>query len=142
MSGCVSEDRQRPVDGVAIHVQMRHRPNLRGAGVEHQQATFLEPAGKLRRGSAGRIDVEKDQVRVGYLRIEPQLVDLADALGQPPGVGMVVGQPVDVIVQGKKSTGGNHARLPHPSAEHLAMPDPLGNQLLRTRRQFTRKSAQ
>src|SRR5581483_9874263 len=42
-------------------------------------------------------------------------------LGQPPGPGVVVGQPVDHLGQGDDAGGGDHPRLAHAAAE----PGPL-----------------
>ena len=52
----------------------------------------------------------------------------ASARGQLPGVGVVLGQPGDVMLQGVQRGGGQHPRLPHAAAQHLAVPHRLGNQ--------------
>ena len=41
------------------------------------------------------------------------------------GVGMVVGQAVDVMLQRVKRRGGDDAGLAHAAAEHFAMPPGL-----------------
>ena len=58
-----------------------------------------------------------------------KLVDPADSGGQSPGVGMIVGQPIDVVIQGVERGGGQHADLPHSPAQNLAMAERLGNQI-------------
>ena len=53
----------------------------------------------------------------------------AAGLGQQPGVRVVVGQPVDVVVEGVQPGGGQDADLAHPAAHPLA-PDPrLGDRV-------------
>ena len=50
----------------------------------------------------------------------------ADRVGQRAGLGVVFGQPVDVVLQRVERPGGDDAGLPHAAAEHLAMPPRAG----------------
>ena len=55
---------------------------------------------------------------------------LADGLGQARGVGVVFGQPIDVVLQRVQGCGGQDAGLPHAAAEQLAVPPGLLHQVL------------
>ena len=61
--------------------------------------------------------VEHHDVRVDTHRVD------AAGLRQQPGVGVVLGEPVDVVVEGVRRPGREDAHLPHPAPEPLA-PDP------------------
>ena len=61
--------------------------------------------------------------------IEPQAVDLPDALGETLGVGVVLGQEVDIVVQGVKGGRGQNAGLPHAAAQHFAVAEGLADQI-------------
>ena len=55
------------------------------------------------------------------------MLDPPDGRGQTLGVGVVLGQTLDVMLQGIEGRGGEDARLTHAAAEHLAMPPGLGD---------------
>ena len=82
------------------------------------QHAALARAGHERRGVVSRND---DDVGVHGLRVQTA------RLGEQPGVRVVVGQPVDVVVEGVQPGGGQDADLPHPAAHPLAAYPRLGD---------------
>ena len=57
---------------------------------------------------------------VGLRGLHADARQAGQTVGQCPGVGMVVGQPVDVVVQGVARRRSQHPHLAQPTAQHLA----------------------
>ena len=57
--------------------------------------------------------------------------ELREPLGQRAGVRVVLGQPVDVMVERVERAGGDDPRLAHRAAEHLLVAPRLVDQLAR-----------
>ncbi len=51
--------------------------------------------------------------------VDLDAVDLGQALGEELGVGVVVGEPLDVVLEAVAGAGGDESRLAHRAAEHL-----------------------
>jgi hypothetical protein len=66
-------------------------------------------------GGIGYVDHHDVRVHGGGIHVA--------RLGEQPGVLVVLGEPVDVVVEGVEPGGGQDADLPHPAAHPLA-PDP------------------
>ena len=60
-------------------------------------------------------------------------VDGSQPLRQPPRVDVVVGEAIDVVLEGVQPRRGDHTRLPHRAAPHLLVAPGLGDQLPRAR---------
>ena len=90
-------------------------------------------------GRGGRMAIERDTVRVtGGVRFgrtlgSPIALEVANrdwenwtdrmaAFGEAPRVGVVLGQPRDVVVEREVRGRRQHARLAHATAQHLAQP--------------------
>ena len=85
-----------------------------------------------RRAERGRVgDAEHDDVRLDRRRVERDPVDRGQPFGEPARVGVVVGQPLDVVVERVQAGRGDHARLAHRAAPHLLVAPRLGDQLRR-----------
>ena len=136
------DDLHRPVHVGGIDIQMRHRADVRRAGGKHQQTMLFEFFGKGRRSAPGRINAEKNHVRVDLVGYQPKVFNLFDALGQSLGVVVIFGQTLDMMLQGIQSGRGKHSGLAHAAAKYLAMPHGLGNQILRPAKRRAHRCAQ
>jgi hypothetical protein len=89
------------------------------AAVHHgeQHAALLQRLDHFFAGDAGAVGVEENQVGFGLLHIDPG--DLRQTPRQRPGVGVIVRQPVDVVVERVNAGGGANAGLPHRAAKPL-----------------------
>ena len=123
------ENLDRPVGVVGGDVKVSYGANRGGGGGKHQQVSLFETPTEGFRGAQRWIDSEEENVGVDLVGGQFEFVDGADAVGQTLGAGVIVGQSVDVMLQGEKRARGDNARLTHPPAEHLAMPDRLIDQL-------------
>src|SRR5215207_8229153 len=68
-------------------------------------------------GAAGFGDIEVDEVCLDFGGVDADAGDLGQAMGQQLGVGVVLGQAVDVVAQGVDAGGGDDAGLTHGPAE-------------------------
>ena len=76
--------------------------------------------GRERRAEGGRVGHrEDDDVGLHGGGIELDAGQRGEALGQPPGARVVVGQALDVVVERVEAGGGDDARLAHGAAQHL-----------------------
>jgi hypothetical protein len=77
-------------------------------------------------GAGGR---EHDDVGLHRRRIDAARCGRRQGVGRPAGPGVVVGEPVDVVVEGMQPSGREDPDLTHPAAVALA-PDPgLGDRV-------------
>src|SRR3954471_14842287 len=91
---------------------------LRAVGV-HQDA-FIAEAGTKRGGCAELgIHFEDDDVSLDDVWVELESVRLANFIGEDAGVGVVLGEAADVVLQRVKRAGGEDARLTHSAAERF-----------------------
>ena len=94
-------------------VQARTRPPSR----LRRTPCMAQRAWQLVARHAGAVGVEEDQVGVGFLHHHAR--DLPQAAGQRLGVGVVLGQAIDVVVERVEAGGGADAGLAHRAAEAL-----------------------
>ena len=99
----------RQVYADAVRPERKHPDSLRGEALGE----------RIRRTDRG-VDLEEDHVRVDNVRRKGQALDLADRIGQRPGVGVIVGQTFDMMFECEESSGSDDARLTHGSAERFA----------------------
>ena len=102
-----------------VTARMRRRP----VGAD-QDALLLE--GRRQFGSAHRTaHVEPDDVGLDARRIELDAGDLGKPLGQMAGVGVVLGQALDVVIERVQAGGGDDPGLAHGAADLLLDPPGL-----------------
>src|SRR3990167_7237416 len=125
------------VDLVGVHVEVGHQPQPVQAGEQH---ALLGRAPHQRRAVEAGGQVDEDNIRVG--RHHPQARQRSQSVGQQAGIGMVVGQAMNVMVQRMQRSGRQHTRLAQPAAQHLAVAVGAGNQLSRADQRRAHRCAQ
>ena len=89
---------------------------------QHAEPDAVAPHGagiELITGQPGLVNVEDHDVRLHRARIELDPGNAGELQGQLPGPLMILGQPVDVMLQGIDAGGGNDPGLPHGAPEAL-----------------------
>src|SRR5690606_28722478 len=99
---------------------MHHRAHAVLAERKHADVLLAELSAKLCRRAKTRIDLEDDDVRLDLSRDKLQRIRLADGVGKDLSVGMIVGEPVDVMVEGVARRRGEQTSLPPAAAECFA----------------------
>ena len=91
-----------------------------GAERADRYPPLREGFGDLLRGSPGRLlDLEVDDVGLDRIEVELQPGNARHPLGETAGVAVVVGEAVDVVIEGVDPGRGEDAGLAHRSAETL-----------------------
>ena len=100
----------RPVDAGTVDIQMRHRPQaaVKEADVDPPALQLLLQTPCI---PCRAHDVEEDDIRLRPSN-QFQAVDSSDRVRQEGGVGVVLSEAVDVVVQGVERAGGDDAALP------------------------------
>src|SRR3990167_2660107 len=114
------------IDTCRVHVQVGDKTQADQAGGQH--AVGFQEIQQRRATAIGHVD--EDDVGLG--RLHRQAVDPAQAIGQSAGVGVVVGEPVHMVVQRMQRAGGQQPGLAQAAAGHLA--DAAGGRGARPRR--------
>src|SRR5690606_37633690 len=97
-----------------------------GGGGAHAHAARDQPVVELLRRAAGARHVEEDDVRLDLGRVDGNAGDLTQAGSEQLGVGVVLGQALDVVLQRVDARRGDDPGLAHRPAEHvLVAPRPL-----------------
>src|SRR5262245_20268497 len=123
---------QYPLDSRGIDVQMRHRANQARPRRAHAHTPSEESLDGHRRCQlAGQL--EEDDVGVDRRRIEAQTGQAGQPLGEPPSVGVILGQALHVVAQRVHAAGRDDAGLPHRTAHLLLAPPRLVDELARAR---------
>ena len=78
---------------------------------------------------AGVGDVEDDDVGLHCGRVDLDAGELGEAFGEELGVGVVLGEALDVVLEAEAGAGGDDARLAHRAAEHLLVAAGFGDQV-------------
>lgn len=81
-------------------------------------------------GDAGGGDVEHNDVRFDRGDVDGDALDFGQALRQRLGLGVVVGEAIDVVLQGIDAGRRDDAGLAHSAAEQVLETPGLGNELL------------
>src|SRR5262245_44169761 len=124
---------QYPLDSRGIDVQMRHRANQARPRRAHAHTPSEESLDGHRRCQlAGQL--EEDDVGVDRRRIEAQTGQAGQPLGEPPSVGVILGQALHVVAQRVHAAGRDDAGLPHRTAHLLLAPPRLVDELARDRK--------
>ena len=76
-----------------------------------------------------RRDVELDEVRLDAVRVDRE-PGLGEPERQPPGAPVVVGEPVDVVVERVQAGGRDDPRLAHRAAEQVLQPPRVAHHLV------------
>ena len=116
---------ERPLDPGRVHVEMRH-----GAQPLRRRAAR---AGRPRSqsGRAGRervVDLEDHDVGLDRGRIDRDAVELGQPVGEPARVGVVLGEPLDVVVERAAARRPRDPGLAHRAAHHLLVAPGLVDQ--------------
>src|SRR5437899_3185397 len=95
---------QRPLDRRGVDVQMGDRANQALAGRSHAHAASEQALHGHRRGQlAGQL--EEHDVGLDRRRIEAHAGQAGQALGEPPGVGVILGQALHVVAERVHAAG-------------------------------------
>src|SRR5438105_4868003 len=87
---------------------------------EHENAMLLQRRRYLFRGAEFCIYSEEHNVGFHLRRMKVQAWRLRDGLGYDPGMAMVFGETVNVMVQSIEGAGRRHAGLAHAAAKQLS----------------------
>src|SRR5262245_32447801 len=121
---------QRPLGSRGVDVQVRDRANQARARRAHAHAPSGQPLDGHRRGQlAGQL--EEDDVGLDRRRIEADAGQAGQALGEPPSVGVILGQALHVMAKRVHATGSDDAGLAHRAAHLLLAPPRLVDELAR-----------
>src|SRR5262245_55620516 len=121
---------QRPFDARGVDVQMRDRANQARARRAHTHAVREHPLdGHRRRQLAGQL--EEDDVGLDRRRIEADTGQARQALGEPPSVGVILGQALHVMAKRVHAAGCDDAGLAHGAAHLLLAAPRLVDELAR-----------
>ena len=114
----------RPAPTLDDHVG--RQPSVKGSSVYSPtvDSTPTRPLSLRRRQPLRVGHFEHDDVGLYRLRVDDSGHRLREGIGQPAGARVVVGHPLDVVVQRVVPGRGEHADLAHPAAEPLAPPGP------------------
>ena len=113
------------VDACRVHIQVRHETQTNQPG---GQNTLGFERGQQRRASpVGHIHKHNIRLRRTHVKARQAL----QALSQPLCQSMVIGQPVDMVVQCVQSRSRQNAGLPQATAQNLAPAQRLGDQFTR-----------
>ena len=123
------------------NVQVRHRADRAGT-VASMRMPRTESGDQLGRRRPGRVHAERRPGSCRSSRVPTAPSRSAQAVGQPPGVGVVVGQALDVVLQGVEGRGREDAGLPHAAAEELAVPHAPRDQVARAGQRRADRRAQ
>src|SRR6267378_2394207 len=113
-------DGQRPLDPRGVDVQMRDRPDRVRPERTHADAVGEQVLHGLRR-VRGRL--EEHDVGLDARGIQANAGQPREPLGQPPRVGVIVGQTLDVMPERVDAARGDDAGLAHGAA-HLLLAAP------------------
>ena len=105
---------------------MSHGSNPVRTDCQRQYAFIGKCCHEIGGGTQCRIHSPNDDVGVDSVVQQTQSVAAADRVGNPLRMGMVVGQPIAVMLQGVQGTSSNNSGLPHAAAEQL----PVASRLL------------
>src|SRR5258705_62453 len=113
---------QRPLDRGGVDVQMGDRANQARAGRSHAHAAREQTLHGRRRGQLAR-QLEEHDVGLDRRRIEAHAGQAGQALGEPPGVGVILGQALHVVAERVHAASPDDAGLAHGAA-HLLLASP------------------
>ncbi len=127
------ERRDRLFDVVGADVEVRDgAEHVRRRRERQQDALGPEPLQEIGRIHARRVGVELDEVRLDPLRVHRES-RVGERLAEPPGIGVIVREPLDVVVEPVDARGGDDAGLAHRAAEHVLEPPRLARAVARGR---------
>src|SRR3989441_11195938 len=84
-------------------------------------------------GGEGRTALAKDHVRLHRREIDVEPRQSLQAFGQAPGIDVILREAIDHFVQRAQPRSGQHTRLAHTAADHLAHPASALEELARAR---------
>ena len=117
-----------------------------GAGpdpaVHHRQqhAALTQCLDHIFAGDAGAIGFEENEVGFGLLHLDAG--NLRQSLRQRAGIGVVVGEPVDMVIERVDAGGGADAGLAHRAAEALLPAPDVVDEIVRACDHRADRSAQ
>ena len=94
-------------------VQALIRPSIMASSTPR----FRKRLDHLLAADAGAVGIEEHQIGLGLLHL--YAADLREPTGERPRMGVVIRQPIDMMVERMKAGGGANAGLSHRTAEAL-----------------------
>src|SRR5690606_26498334 len=122
-------------------VQVGDRANARADRPQAEAAPRAALDELCRRGAAGS-GLEEHDVGLRFPRRPPDAGNARESRGEPPGIGMVAREPLDVLVEGVQAGGGGDAGLAHGPAEGMLEPAGAGDVRLAAREDRPDRRAQ
>ena len=109
-----------------------------------QHAAPAQPVAERLGRAAGRVHEEEDHVARRPLRLDlkPEPADVGKPAGEAPRVGVVVGKPGDMMVEGMDARRREQSRLAHAAAELLAESPGALNEVLRSDERTAHRGAE
>jgi hypothetical protein len=117
---------------LARNIEMSDGANSLGGCRVHPHALVAKASNERGRRAKLGIDFENHDVGIDDFGIESQAGGRANGFRNDSGVGMVVGEALDVVVEREECAGGDDAGLAPSSAERFAMAAGLADEIGRT----------
>src|ERR1700731_2836476 len=130
------------LDPRPVHITVCNEPHRMQRRILRPHSIGMKRIAQLHGGFPGLRAIKNNDVRSNLLRIDRQPRDCGDAFRQPLGIFLIDVQPRWRLFQCNQSRRGDHARLPHASAEHFPVDAPLFDERLRPRDHRSNRSAQ
>ena len=127
---------------VVRDVEVRHRTHDRRVDRRREpDARSREPSERVGPVEAERRRVDLDEVRLDLLEIDGHS-RLVDRLGERARPRVILGEPLDVVVERVQPRSRDDAGLAHGAAEQVLLPPRAGHELARTREQRTERATE
>src|SRR5512142_1346164 len=107
--------------GSAVHIVVRNRAHLALVDWIQQDSAAAQARADFSRRTPGLADVEHDDVGGYFLRLGLASRTTCQSLREELRVAVIVEQAARALLQRDHACGGEHAHLPHPSAQPLAV---------------------
>ena len=146
----VARGAERPRDqlGGAVDVlirdaEVRHGPDDGRVDRRREADALVAKAReRVRAREAERRDVDLDEVRLDLLESDGDVRASCETLGEQAGTRVVVGEPVDVVLERVDARRGDDPGLAHRAAEEVLLAPGALDQLARAREQRAERAAQ
>ena len=115
-----AQDLNGVIDAFLRDFQAGHGPRSLWAECTDPHVVFPQGVTELLGGRNSRVDIEKDDIGLHGGEIDRETGHVGDGLGESSGVRMVVGEPLDMMIERVKCSGRDDTHLAHAAAEHFA----------------------
>ena len=123
----------RRQDVLSANVKMRDRAQRGFSKRRHQNSRAGQLLGGPGRIQAQPANVHDDDVGLHAVKIDLHAFHLVKMFRQEPGVGMILRQPLEMVIQRMNAGGGQNAGLAHATTKHFSQASRLRHKLYRSR---------